>query len=443
MSIRDGKRLPSETFKLDVEGMRSGWYSDHYFNNVVRILGRLSAEGYRFAGRCPLLSAKGADPSGVDVGDMRVDMQYFTKREPFSIVAGADHAIAMFKECAGYFDQDGRFVNTAGSLEIDAVLDGEKVKPWETVMRVRGRYRDFAFLETTTLGALARRTRIATNVYKTLQASGGKPIFFFPARFDLHEAQAGDGYAYLVALERYNMDYRMNARPLISTSAQGSWWGGSGSGTMAHAYVLCFLRDTAEATIQFARHATPDAPRIALVDSSNDCVGDSVATAKALFGRYMELVEAGRRDEAQKFVLYGVRADTAGNMMDKAVESTGNAREDYGVVPRLVWKMREALDAAPESLGLGGERLARAREYFRSVKIIVSGGFDPERVAWFESLKTPVDAYGIGSYFIRDGPNDFTADVVRVHVGGQWRDLAKEGRQARDNAAMKRVVWPS
>jgi nicotinate phosphoribosyltransferase len=345
----------------------------------------------------------------------------------------------MFKECTGHLEAGGRFVNTADHLEIEAVLDGEKVKPWETVMRVRGRYRDFAFLETPTLGAMARRTRIATNVYRTLEAARGKPVFFFPARFDIHEAQPGDGHAYSIAIERFNMDYNKSVHPFISTTAQGDWWGERGGGTVAHAYILCFLRDTAEAMLQFAQYASPEVKRIALVDSNNDCVSDSVAAASALFRRYKELMEAGRAEEAKKFILYGVRADTAGNMIDKSVEPTGNPREDYGVVPRLIWKMRRALDSLADSMDLSPEWREKGREYFRGIKIVVSGGFDPERIAWFESSGVPVDAYGVGSYLVRGESNEFTADVVRVKVGGQWHDLAKEGRQAKDNPAMKRV----
>jgi hypothetical protein len=194
MSVKDGKRLPASVFKLDVERMRQGWYSDHYFNNIVRILSDLAAAGYRFRGKCPVLSERGISLSDVDVGNMWVDMQFFTKRAPYSIVAGVDHAIAMFKECTGHLEAGGRFVNTAEHLEIEAVLDGEKVKPWETVMRVRGRYRDFAFLETPTLGAMARRTRIATNVYRTLEAARGKPASsFFPRASTFTRPNPGTG----------------------------------------------------------------------------------------------------------------------------------------------------------------------------------------------------------------------------------------------------------
>ena len=72
------------------------------------------------------------------------------------------------------------------------------------MIRVRGRYRDFALLETPTLGLLTRSSRVATNVYETLKSARGKPVLFFPARFDLHEVQAADGYAYNVAVQRFN-----------------------------------------------------------------------------------------------------------------------------------------------------------------------------------------------------------------------------------------------
>jgi nicotinate phosphoribosyltransferase len=35
MSIFDNKRLTNETFKLDIERMRRGWYSDKYFENIT------------------------------------------------------------------------------------------------------------------------------------------------------------------------------------------------------------------------------------------------------------------------------------------------------------------------------------------------------------------------------------------------------------------------
>ena len=80
----------------------------------------------------------------------------------------------------------------------------ERVAP---VMNVRGRYRDFAILETPTLGALTRGSRVATNVYEVLKAARGKHVLFFPARFDAHEVQAADGYAYQIAVQLFNQNY--------------------------------------------------------------------------------------------------------------------------------------------------------------------------------------------------------------------------------------------
>ena len=441
MSVVDQKRLPVDIFKLDIARIQQGWYTDRYFNNSTFVLGALAERGYRFQGACAELAAQGVDVAGVDVGNIEVEMQYFARRSPYSIAAGVDEALAMFRLCAGFHDDDGRFVNTAGELDIDAVHDGARVESREPVLRVRGRYRDFAILETPTLGALSRRTRVATNVYQALQASGGKPLLFFPARFDIYAAQAGDGYAYKVAVDVWNQEQGDTLGTYISTEAQGECWGGKGSGTMAHAYLLCFLRDTVEATLQFASLLPVDVRRVALVDVNNDCVGDSVRTAAAMFRRYRELVEAGRPEEAERFVLFGVRPDTSGDMIDVSVAPLGDAALDCGVNPRLVRNIRDALDTLADHMDLPNPWLERARRYFRNIKIVATGGFTPRRIQQFETLRVPVDIYGVGSYFFEGENNDFTADIVRVKIDGDWHDMAKTGRGARQSVQTHPVVY--
>ena len=440
MSIGDGRRLDPGVFKLDFERMRTGWYSDAYFINVRNILAELAALGYRFAGRSDELDGLGIDAASVATGDMEAEMQFFAKREPFSIVAGADNAIAMLRLCAGHFDTTGDFVCTWNDLEVEAVQDGTKLAPWAPAMRVRGHYRDFAMLETPLLGAIARRTRIATNVFKTLVAARGKEVLFFPARFDIHETQAGDGYAYRVAIEAYNMEAGTRLLPSISTDSQGDWWGESGGGTVSHSYILCFLKDAVEAMLKFAEVMAPDVKRIVLVDTDNDCVRDSVATARAMFSRYMECMEKGDTAGAEKFVLYAVRPDTAGDIVDESIDPIGDPAVDCGVNPRLIWNIRRALDSAPDGMDLAGAWRERARDYFRSIKIVATGGFTPERIELFESLKVPVDIYGVGSYLMRGEKNDFTADIVRVKLDGTWIDMAKVGRRAIDNADLEHVT---
>jgi nicotinate phosphoribosyltransferase len=100
------------------------------------------------------------------------------------------------------------------------------------------------------------------------------------------------------------------------------------------------------------------------------------------------------------------------------------------------------LDSAWQRWSLPAAWHARAQDYCHTVKIVVSGGFRPDKIREFERLGVPVDIYAVGSYlFNNSGPTvtDYTADVVRVKVHGKWIDMAKVGRAAGDNPEMERV----
>ena len=446
MSIFDGQRLTNAAFKLDIERMRKGWYTDKYFVNIAEMLTALSRSGKAYEGKRnnlpPGLSAEGILP-----GDLEVEMQWFTRRPGTTIVVGVDKALTMLKHCCGYETPEG-FVETASRLEVWAVHDGSTVtydgNPLNIrpVIRVRGRYRDFALLETPTLGILTRASRVATNVYQALVAANGKPMLFFPARFDLHEVQAADGYAYAIAVQRYNMDYANTLGPFVSTDAQGDWWGGMGGGTVAHAAIACFLGDTAAAMLTFAEVLPPNIPRIALVDFNNDSVRDSLEVCRAMFERYMHLIENGQPEEAKRYEMYGVRLDTGGSLRDASVTPLGDAALDLGVNPRLVFNVRQALDNGWKEWDIPEGWKEKAARFCRKVKIVVSGGFGPEKITRFEKLNVPVDIYAVGSsLFNNNGPTvtDFTADVVRVKVRGEWVDMAKVGRQPCENPELERV----
>lgn len=446
MSIFNQQRLTNATFKLDVDRMRRGWYSDKYFTNIAFMLHALARNGYSYRGHSSKLP-NGLSPEGIQNGDIEVEMQWFTRRPGRTIVVGVDKALTMLRHCTGYWDND-RFVDTADQLQVWAVQDGEIVTSdgdplsVQPVIRVRGRYRDFAILETPTLGVLTRASRVATNVYETLLAARGKPILFFPARFDAHEVQAADGYAYSTAVERFNMDYASTLGPFVSTDAQGDWWGGAGGGTVAHAAIAAFLGDTAEAMLAFAEVLPVTIPRIALVDFNNDSVRDSLLVCQAMFSRFQELCEAGQEKEAERYRLYGVRLDTSASLRDQSVPPLGDPSLDLGVNPRLVFLVRQALDSAWEKWDLPENWRVIARQFCQSVKIVCSGGFRPEKIRRFEKLRVPADIYAVGSsLFSNDGPTvtDFTADVVRVKVRGEWVDMAKVGRQSLENLNMERV----
>src|SRR2546427_9501056 len=117
MSVFDRRRLPPAVFKLDVERMRQGWYSDKYFTNIAATLAELAAQGYRFGGTAPDLADLAVDLRSVDVGSIEVEMQWFHRRQPSAGGGGVDKALAMLKECTGYFDEKGRFGSTDDPME--------------------------------------------------------------------------------------------------------------------------------------------------------------------------------------------------------------------------------------------------------------------------------------------------------------------------------------
>ncbi len=354
----DGRRLPPEIFDLPVEKMREGYYTDAYFNHT----------------RSALL-ADGRRP--------RVIMQVFQKRH--AVLGGMDEAIAILKLCSDDWD----------ALTVHALYDGDRLEPWQTVMTIEGDYTLFAHLETLYLGVLARRTLISTNVAHVLEAAGGKPIIFMPARHDHHRVQTGDGYAAHVAGALVGSEIG------VTTDAQSSWWGGRGIGTVPHALIASYGGNTVLAATKFAEWAPADFNIVVLVDFENDSVRTALEVARALKDR-----------------LWGVRLDTSGQLVDRSLWSEMGDFDPRGVNERLVRNVREALD----------------RDGFEGVKIVVSGGFTAERIRGFEHAGVPVDAYGVGSSLIR-GDNDFTGDIVMT----DGRAAAKVGRRYRPNDRLELV----
>ena len=349
-------RLPPEIFDLPVEKMREGYYTDAYFNHTRQVLLE--------DGRRP-----------------RVVMQVFQRNQ--AMLGGTDEAIAILKLCSDEWE----------ALTVHALHDGDRIEPWETVMTIEGDYTLFAHLETTYLGVLARRTLISTNTRHVVEAARGKPILFFPARHDHHRVQTGDGYAAHIA-----------GAIGVSTEAQASWWGGRGIGTVPHALIAAYGRNTVLAASKFAEWAEdndPDINIVVLVDFDNDSVRTSLEVARALGDK-----------------LWGVRLDTSRTLVDRALWDGMGDFDPRGVNERLVRKVRDALD----------------ENGFERVKIVVSGGFDAERIREFEAKGVPVDSYGVGSSLIR-GDNDFTGDIVLT----DGLPSAKVGRKFRPNPRLELV----
>jgi nicotinate phosphoribosyltransferase len=314
----------------------------------------------------------------------RVVMQIFQKNDAW--LGGMDEAIAILKLCAYDFDE----------LEVHALFDGDRIEPYEAVMHIEGDYTAFAHLETPMLGTLARRTLITTNVVHVLGAANGKPIIFMPARHDHHRVQTGDGYAAYVAGQI------VGAEIGVTTNEQASWWGGRSIGTVPHSLIASYGGNTVLASKKFAEWAPLDMNVTVLVDFENDSVRTALDVADALGDR-----------------LWGVRLDTSESLVDRSLWDEIGDFKPTGVNERLVENVRTALDAH------GYERL----------RIVASGGFDEEKIRYFEEKDVPVDAYGVGSSLIR-GSNDFTGDIVIT----DGKPSAKVGRWFRENGRLEPVT---
>lgn len=272
------------------------------------------------------------------------------------------------------------FAEADGDVEpsVESLHDGDRFTPREVVMRIVARYSAFGLYETAILGILASGSGWATAARRVVDAAAPVPVIGFGARH-VHPSVADQ------------MDYASVVGGCIgaSTPAGARLAGLAPTGTMPHALVLIF-GDTVRAAQAFDRHIDPDVPRIILVDTFRDEAEESLRVAEALGDR-----------------LWGVRLDTPS--------------ERGRVTPELVHEVRARLDQAGH----------------RSVKIVVSGGFDADRIRLFLDAGAPVDSFAVGSAISKASPIDFTGDLKEI----DGRPAAKRGRipGRSDNPRLERI----
>lgn len=315
-----------------------------------------------------------------------VTMQVF-QRNDHAVLCGIDEVVELFRKCAGYY-KNKKWVSGWEKISIKTLRDGDIINAKEPVMHITGPYVYFAHLESLYLGILASRTLVATNTKRIVEAANQKPVYFFGDRFDHFLNQEGDGYA-----------AHISGVSGVCTPAHAKWFNGKPMGTLPHALIALTKGDTIAAAKLFSKHF-PQVPLIVLVDFQNDCVKTALGVAR-VFG--------------QK--LWGVRIDTSGDVVDVSLNKNSNQIRT-GVTPELVRLVRTGLDQAG----------------FNYVKIIVSGGFNEEKVGLFERFKVPVDGYGVGSAILK-GNYDFTADVVLL----EGKPMAKVGRKYQTNPRLRQV----
>lgn len=248
---------------------------------------------------------------------------------------------------------------------VESLHDGDRIGRKEVVMRIAARYSSFGLYETAILGILSQSTGWATAARRIVEAAAPIPVIGFGARH-VHPSVADQ------------MDYASVVGGCVgaSTPAGARLAGLAPTGTMPHALIIIF-GDTVRAAEAFDRHIDPDVPRIVLVDTFKDEAEESLRVADALGDR-----------------LWGVRLDTPS--------------ERGRVTADLVKEVRARLDQA----GHG------------RVRIVVSGGLDLDRIAYFKESGAPVDSFAVGSAISDASPIDFTGDLKEI----DGRPVAKRGR---------------
>mgnify|MGYP001062317606 CR=1 FL=1 len=267
----------------------------------------------------------------------------------------------------------------ADNREVWALSEGEPFNRKEVALRIKAPYQSYGIYETVYLGILSHCSGWASAARECVDAAQGIPLISFGARH-VHPSVVG-------VMEYSAIVGGCNG---CASTAGAKLAGIQPTGTIPHALII-ILGSTAQATITFDKHMPPEVPRIALVDTFEDEVRDSVTVAKAMQGR-----------------LQGVRLDTPS--------------ERGRVTADLVKEVRAWLDL----------------EGFKDVQIVVSGGLDPERIKYFINEGAPVDIFAVGSYISDTKPIDFTADLHEV----EGKPIAKRGRMPgiTPNPRLKRVM---
>ncbi|MFC1981851.1 nicotinate phosphoribosyltransferase [Chloroflexota bacterium] len=263
--------------------------------------------------------------------------------------------------------------------EVWALAEGETMSEKEVVLRITAPYLSYGLYETAIDGILAHCSGWATAAKECVETAQGIPVISFGVRH-VHPSVAGV------------MDYAsiIGGCAGCSSIAGAKLAGIKPSGTMPHAMII-IMGDTVEATLAFDRYMPPEVPRISLVDTFKDEAEESLRVARVL----------GEK-------LNSVRLDTPA--------------ERGRVTSDLVKEVRARLDL----------------EGLNKVKILVSGGLDPQRITYFLESRAPVDGFGVGSYVSRASPIDFTADLHEV----AGKPIAKRGRipGITHNPRLKRVM---
>ncbi|MDI6886570.1 MAG: nicotinate phosphoribosyltransferase [archaeon] len=289
-----------------------------------------------------VLKKKGVNPNVV--------AEVITARQGWAVLAGLEEVAHLL---------EGK------NVDVYAMPEGTIFFPYEPVLRIEGRYLEFARYETPLLGFLCHESGIATKAARIKRAAGDVPVISFGTRRQ-HPALAAmiERCAYLGGMDG------------VSCIAGAERIGIKATGTMPHTLMICFGEDRQkEAWKAFDEVIAKDVPRICLCDTYYDEKKESIMAAEALGDS-----------------LRAVRLDTP-------TSRKGNFR-------RIIEEVRWELDIRG----------------YKNVGIFISGGIDEEEVL---ALRDIVAGFGVGTSVANARCIDFALDIIER----EGEPCAKRGKR--------------
>lgn len=252
--------------------------------------------------------------------------------------------------------------------EVRAVPEGTPVFGNEPILEVTASLPEAQIVETYLLSAIHHQTMVASAAYRLVAAANGAPVVDFGTRHAQGAAAGVDTAraAYIAGLAA------------TSNVAAGRQFGVPVSGTMAHSYIQAHERESDALASFVATHRDTTV----LVDTYN------------VRGGVQQLIDLATQ-QGEGFDVAAIRIDSG----------------DLGANARLA---REMLDAA----GLA------------SVRIIVSGELDAEKMANLVASGAPIDGFGVGTALAAstDAPFLDTAYKLAAYAGTGRMKLAASKR---------------
>jgi nicotinate phosphoribosyltransferase len=310
----------------------------------------------------------------------KVTMEVYTRKTPFldnwAVVCGI-YEVAKLLE--------GLPIDVDSMEEGEVFLTDPNLAVYEPVIRIIGKYTDFAKYENPILGFLCQSSGICTKSARVVLAAQGKIGMSFGTR------RAHPALAPMIERSSY-----IGGIDSVSNVLGAKLLKKEASGTMPHAFILC-IGDEVRAWRIFNQAIPKRVPRIALIDTFSD---EKIAAIKAL--------------ETLGPDLYGVRMDTPSSRR--------------GDLKKIVQEVRWELEAR------GG----------KDVKIFVSGGLDEAEIT---DLRDWVDGFGIGTSISTSPVMDFGGKIVLLEdekgkktLTAKRGDLSGVKNVFRDYASLTDVI---